>query len=130
MSLQLVFSLLCFVFAIVFLILSLKVKGKFFLVAVAGSLVLSFILPFFLSAYFQEIFVEADLGYAKAVGFTGGFLLFVIVLAVLLRDWHPNIGRCLITIFLTLGVITIILGVYLSKSFFVDIPVAELALFM
>ena len=128
MSLQLVFSLLCFVFAIGLLIVTLKVKDKFFLLATLGALVLSFLLPFFLSAYFQEIFASADVGYARAIGFTGGFLLFVIVLAVLLRDWHPYIGMGLLTIFLTLGVITIILGVYLSKSYFVDIPVAELAL--
>ena len=118
MKIQLILSLLCFVLSFVGLVLSCRTKGKIKIVAIIASLVFSFALPFFFSSYMGEIFASNNVGYARSIGYTGGFMLFIIVLAALLRSWHPAIGTTLLALFLLLGVTTIILSVYLSKSYF------------
>ena len=122
MSPLLIVSILLFLADIVCLIISAKGKGLVKTISIFAAPVLSFIIPFLLSPYFVSIFQNGDLNLAKAIGYTGGFLVFVATLGFLLRDWHPAIGTTLLFIFLVLGVATIIMGIFLSKSFFINQP--------
>ena len=122
MTWKLIISILCVVFAIVGCVLSVKGKGKLKMIGILAALIFSFAVPFFLSPYFTDVFAEHDVIKAKAIGYTGGFLVFVATLGFLLRDWHPMIGTILLAIFLILGVATIILGIFISKSYFVKLP--------
>lgn len=129
MNWKLIVTILLAVATAAFLILSIKGKGKRKMIGIIGSLVCSFALPFFFAPYMEETFAMADVGYARGVGYVGGFMFLVIVLSVLLREWHPAIGTILLTIFLVLGAIMIILSIYLSKSFFLKLPEEVTTLF-
>ena len=122
MSPLLIVSILLFLADIVCLIISAKGKGLVKTISIFAAPILAFIIPFLLSPYFVSIFQNGDLNLPKAIGYTGGFLAFVATLGFLLRDWHPIIGTTLLFIFLVLGVATIIMGIFLSKSFFINEP--------